>query len=123
MGGLLEGPQIYLFPPIQTFGKDERTSTNEDTSSAEVVQHRSPHTRVPWRGGKVVRVRSEDPLETVLGTLRPEGEEIAFLLEANNVGSLREELLVGPVEEPGGADNRLECSLWVIAGEELDHVS
>ena len=77
------------------FGKEQGATADEDAAACEVVEYGPAHGGVSGGGGQVVGVRAEDAFEAAAAAPGCQGEEVAFPLEADDVGFWGEECLVG----------------------------
>lgn len=73
-------------PFVEVVCPDEASSADEAAAVFDVIEYCGSHAAVAWGCGEVVDIGTEDAVEAAVFAARVEWEEIAFALEASDVG-------------------------------------
>ena len=73
-------------PLVEVVCPDEAAAADEATAVVDVIEYCGSHAAVARGCGEVVGVWTEDAIEATVFAARVEREEIAFALEAGDVG-------------------------------------
>ena len=73
-------------PLVEVVCPEEASAADEASAVVDVIEYRGSHAAVAWGCGEVVGVWTEDAVEAAVFAARVEWKEIAFALEAGDVG-------------------------------------